>query len=511
MNYFLNESVFTLNSGTEFSAIKRLQLFKKNGQPAKILTRNYNSNSAADIERVGLESSDVLNMYDYFQEVTDQPRVNADVRYIDVFDKNLYHIEAVDANESMIKFHGRVIAKVSIAPATVGLVGTIDWYNDNKVVVARDVWDRRGFKSSTQYYHPDGSLGPQVFFNAQGQPKIELTHMNINGVLAPTSWKLLDYSDKVLRFNTEEDLFAFFASELAAKEPSSFICDRPTLTSAMLKIENAAGKWQFLHNTHAADNRQAGASRKLVPYLEPLFNNWVDQIDGLIVPTNQQREEILRYYKFKRVLVLPDTYAENVENASVQLSQAREQTIICLGMISANKGSVEAVDILARVREKMPNVKLEFYGYASPMDYRQAIEKRAEALNSKEFVTFPGYKSEHELAKILEKGGVLLSTSEGEAFGMGILKGMSYGLPVVAYKVKYGLTEMIKNGKDGNLVPFRSEQAAAEAILKILSNPEIQAAYSKAAYERAQYFNAERAWQLWEEAGQQVNNLLVKA
>ena len=35
MNYFVNEIIFTLNSGTEFSAIKRLKMFKNHQVEAK--------------------------------------------------------------------------------------------------------------------------------------------------------------------------------------------------------------------------------------------------------------------------------------------------------------------------------------------------------------------------------------------------------------------------------------------------------------------------------------------
>ncbi|GAB2025767.1 accessory Sec system glycosyltransferase Asp1 [Lactovum odontotermitis] len=493
MNYFLNENIFTLNSGTEFSAIKRLQLFKKNGQSAQILTRNYNTNSMTDIERAGLEPSDVLNMYDYFQEVANQPEIDVNIRYTSVIDKNLYHIEGLDSNESLIKHYGRTIAK----SATVGLINSIDWYNDNMVVVARDIWDRRGFKSSTQYFHPDGSQGPQIFFNANGQPKIELMHMNINGALASTCWKLLGYQGKVWSFNTEEDFFAFFASELAKKESSSFICDCPSLTGALLKIEGAAGKWQYLHNIHDTIDYQAALSRI------------ADKVDGLIVPTRQQREEIQRHYKFKLLLVLPDTYAEKAAE-SPPLSQQREQTIVCLGPVASNKCSIDAVDVLAMVHEKLPLVRLSYYGYASPADYGQQLEKRVKELGLDGFVDFPKYKSESALSKILPKAGVLLNISDGEAFGMSVLKGMSYGTPVIGYKVKYGLPVLITSGQEGELVPFRNLQAVAAAIVKLLSQPELQLAYSRAAYERAQAFSAEKAWQKWDSTQQLVNNLFMK-
>ena len=42
MNYFISENVFTFNSGTEHSQMKRVKLFNAQGQPALYVTRNYN-------------------------------------------------------------------------------------------------------------------------------------------------------------------------------------------------------------------------------------------------------------------------------------------------------------------------------------------------------------------------------------------------------------------------------------------------------------------------------------
>jgi len=93
MNYFVNENIFTLNSGTEFSAIKRLKMFKNHQVEAKILTRNYNSQLSGDLKRVGLIHDDVINMYDYFQEVMNVPEKDVDLRYTEKIDKRKYHIE----------------------------------------------------------------------------------------------------------------------------------------------------------------------------------------------------------------------------------------------------------------------------------------------------------------------------------------------------------------------------------------------------------------------------------
>ncbi len=86
-------------------------------------------------------------------------------------------------------------------------------------VVAKDIWDRRGFKSSTQYFHPDGAFGPQVFYDRAGKPKIEITRMNVNGELRNTMYKLLDYQGRAWRFDTENEMFVFFMNELMLKHP----------------------------------------------------------------------------------------------------------------------------------------------------------------------------------------------------------------------------------------------------------------------------------------------------
>ncbi len=115
-----------MNSGTEFSAAKRLTLFKRNGVPAKVLTRNYNPLLIDDLKRVGLEQADVLNMYNYFQEAVAVVPQDIDIRYTEVIDKFDYHIVGIDANESQILHHGKVVGKALVAPATVGLVGSLE-------------------------------------------------------------------------------------------------------------------------------------------------------------------------------------------------------------------------------------------------------------------------------------------------------------------------------------------------------------------------------------------------
>lgn len=506
MNYFVNENIYTLNSGTEFSAIKRLKMFKNHQVEAKILTRNYNPQLSGDLKRVGLTHDDIINMYDYFQEVMNIPEKDVNVRYTEKIDKRKYHIEGIDANESLIKHAGQTIAKVLIAPATVGLVGSIEYNDSMNHIVAKDIWDRRGFISSTQYYHPDGALGPQIFFDIEGKPKLEIIHMNIQGVLHSTMYKLVDYQGKNLRFNTEQELFSFFMNELAHQNPSVFFNDRPSLISAVAAIKGAVGKWQFLHNPHSKNNQQTGASRVVVDYLHDLFTIYKDKFDGLIVATEQQRKEIVKYYDFKHVVVLTDTFSKNVKKSVYR----DKNKIIYVGRLSAEKNPLDVIKIFVSAHHRLPELTLDLYGYASPNDVQKKLEKFVETNNLKEIVSFKGYQLEKELNKALDNAGVLLNTSEGEAFGMNILESLNHGVPVVAYKVKYGPVEQIESGKNGYLVPFGAIQTAADVIVDILQSKTAYDKFSRAAYEKSKEFSEEIVWKNWLSEQFNVENLFIK-
>lgn len=506
MNYFVNENIFTLNSGTEFSAIKRLKIFKNHRVEAKILTRNYNSQLSGDLKRVGLTHDDVINMYDYFQDVMNIPEKDVNVRYTEKIDKRKYHIEGMDANGSLIKHAGQTIAKVIIAPSTVGLVGSIEYNDSMNHIVAKDIWDRRGFLSSTQYFHPDGGIGPQIFFDINGTPKLEIIHMNLQGVLNPTMYKLLNYKGKNRRFNREEELFTFFMNELASQEASVFINDRPSLIPAVSGVEGAVGKWQSLHNSHSKNNQQAGASRLVVDYLNNLFTMYKDNFDGLIVATKQQKDEITKFYDFKQVISLTDTFAKKVKKSASR----NKNKIIYVGRLSPEKKPADVVEIFANVYRRLPETTLDFYGYSSPSEIQKDLERLVETNNLKNVVNFKGYQSEEMLETALNNAGLLLNTSEGEAFGMNVLEALNHGVPVVAYKVKYGLTEQIENGENGYLVPYGAIQTAADSVIEIIRSKANWDKFSRSAYAKAKEYSEEAVWSQWLNEKIIVDSLFIK-
>ncbi|MCZ3394224.1 glycosyl transferase, partial [Enterococcus faecium] len=105
---------------------------------------------------------------------------------------NEYQLVEHGADYSTVDHAGRQLARINIMPGTVGLVGDIEYYDRFETVVSRENFDWRGFKSSIDYFHPDGSLGVRRFLNLAGEVVLENTYMNVEGQLQPTMWKLVN-------------------------------------------------------------------------------------------------------------------------------------------------------------------------------------------------------------------------------------------------------------------------------------------------------------------------------
>ncbi|WP_054664924.1 hypothetical protein [Lacticaseibacillus camelliae] len=163
-------------------------------------------------------------MYDYFQGTTKTPRREQKLRALSQIPLAAYKIDGHGPNYSTLAENGRVLARIDVMPGTVGLVGTITYRDRFGNLTARENYDWRGFKSSVDYFHPDGQLARTTYLDQAGLPVLEEVFMNRNGQVAPTMWKLLAFHGHNYRFTTEDELFTFFSSPSWSKATPTRVC-----------------------------------------------------------------------------------------------------------------------------------------------------------------------------------------------------------------------------------------------------------------------------------------------
>ena len=86
-------------------------------------------------------------------------------------------------------------------------------------------------------------------------------------------------------------------------------------------------------------------------------------------------------------------------------------------------------------------------------------------------IKFTGWLTPNEMAKWYLAADILVVPSWYEPFGMVILEGMLYGLAVAASAVG-GPAEILDHGRTGVLFAPRDGAALAEAVLRLVKDPE---------------------------------------
>ncbi len=492
---FTIDNIFTYNSGTELSVINRLKLFANYQLKAQIVTRSFNPSLHQEMEKFNLTTPQVINMYNYFQNALNIPRKPQYLRYASLVDKREYKIHGIDNNSAYIEKLGQRFAKVSYFPLTFGEIGNVDYYDNFGNITSRDMYDYRGFKSKTIYYHPDGNIGHEILYSTTGIPVMHITHMNIGTQLATTMYKLVNYHGKDYRFNTENDLFAFFLQQITDKH-TVLINDQPALTPAVAQVTKTTYKYQYLHSVHTAESELPTISAPIAFNLEPLFNHHLDDFAGIIVATKEQKADLQKRFANLNVICIVDFALFHIPDITPAVNNHK---ITYCGRIFNDKNIIELLTIIPAIRFTVPDIHLNLVGYFESAKFKAQIEAIIKRLDIEKNVSILNYQTEKPKAEILKNSRLLVQPSLHEALGISLVEGLNYGLPAVAFDGNYGSRNVIVDDENGCLVTPGTPADMANRIAKIVSDDTVYTRYHKQALRHAHNFAAKQVIQQWQD------------
>lgn len=483
MIYLVGENVFSLNSGTEFAQFQRLHALQDAGYDVKLVTRNYNRFLSRNLEQHSLNQADSVNMYDFFQEAVDRPRQKQHLRYLKSIPLQDYHIIGIDNNVSEIQYQGKTLARIHVMPATVGLVGDVEYLDDLGHPAVREYWDWRGFKSMVETYHPNGTIANQRFLTPTGRTVLEITHMYIGDQVRPTIWKLVAYKGRDRVFDSESALFTFFLNELNRQARSTFICDRRSLDANVLSIDDPRQAIAVIHS-------QAANERGIFPdYQLALTGNQTVHFDKVVLPTEQEARDLYKFVAARdRLYPAMDCYYP-VRGEQRQLSA--QPRLIYRGMLTPVKRIVDLVRAFQLVHEQVPAAQLVLQGYFTS-NYRHQVVDLIKQLGITASVTLLDYDV---APAVYEDADLFINASENEGLGMNMVESMSYGVPVISYDVPY-VNELLPKY---NLVPNKNPAALAKRVVPILNDSSNYPKLSQEAQRLARQYNENDFVGQWKE------------
>lgn len=116
-------------------------------------------------------------------------------------------------------------------------------------------------------------------------------------------------------------------------------------------------------------------------------------------------------------------------------------------------------------------------------------------------VTFHGHIADRErLRQLYRKADVFVLPSLYETFGIVLLEAMAFGLPIVTTTAG-AIPELVKDGKNGLLVPPRDPVALAEALKRMAGSAELRRGLGQSGYE---FVARRRNFYSWEAVGERV-------
>ena len=217
----------------------------------------------------------------------------------------------------------------------------------------------------------------------------------------------------------------------------------------------------------------------------------MQDVDGVVVSTEQEREDLRRLYGLtsERVhVVTPGVDLDlfrpmDAARARERLGLGSEPLVLYVGRIEPLKG----LDVLLNATAMLDAADAKLLVVGGNRDHDAELDRLrrlAGELGIAHRVTFTGALKQRELPGYYAAADVFVLPSYSESFGLVALEAMACGTPVVASRVG-GLKTFIRDGQTGYLIPWHCPEPFAQRIDMMLSNPPLREAMGAAAAEHA--------------------------
>ena len=175
-----------------------------------------------------------------------------------------------------------------------------------------------------------------------------------------------------------------------------------------------------------------------------------------------------------RIAIVPSGVPAIPPEQALSRSEVRKEfgiaedaiAIVSVGALTDHKGHRWLIDAAAEVVKAYPKAHFWILGEG---ELRGALEDQIAELGVRDCVSLPGYVPDARLK--LAGFDLYVSSSRLEGMGTSILDAMRAGLPVVAAAAG-GVTDIIRQGVTGWLVPPRSGRALAGEIVNVIQGPD---------------------------------------
>jgi len=224
-------------------------------------------------------------------------------------------------------------------------------------------------------------------------------------------------------------------------------------------------------------------------YGKPILRPFFRKLHGHITVSSAAREFVGEYFPADyRVIPNGIDYPRFFRRYEPlpQLADDRP-TVLFVGRLEKRKGLKFLLRAWPMVLDRQPNARLVVVGRGRPLEgYRRFARRQGWSADD---VVFAGYVPAEDLPRYYQSCDVFCAPNTGqESFGIVLLEAMAAGAPIVASAIP-GFHDVVSNGLQGLLVEPRNPGALADALCRLLGNPELRASMRRAGQDTAQAYD----------------------
>jgi glycosyltransferase involved in cell wall biosynthesis len=167
--------------------------------------------------------------------------------------------------------------------------------------------------------------------------------------------------------------------------------------------------------------------------------------------------------------------------------------VVCVGRLNAWKGQDVVIEACGVLHDRGRSVECILVGsaFATDIHVESGLRDLVEALGLTDAIRFLGQRS--DVAELVADADIAVVPSKvPEPFGKTVIEAMALGRPVIA-SAGGGPSEVIRDGVDGLLVPPGDPVALADAIVRLLDDPDGARRIGERAARRAEEFDEAHA------------------
>lgn len=210
----------------------------------------------------------------------------------------------------------------------------------------------------------------------------------------------------------------------------------------------------------------------------------VYKISDLVVVLTQVDKQFWTMFGIDTVRIPNPLFSDIHE---IRRSVLDTQNVIWVGRFAIEKQYIDPVHIFAQVVRELPEARLLMIGKGESQVQTDILISEIQRLGLEKNVELCGYFT--DITSFYAISSVYLTTSYHESFSMALIESRACGIPTVAYDLPN--LDILCDKQGVIIVPQGDKSAAADAIVRLLSNQEVRMKMGREARHSTELFYAE--------------------